>query len=235
MAAITVAAPVCANVVARKSSFAGARQGLAAAPARATVSRGSLVVAAAGGRQMWLNDAVPPPHLDGTLAGDYGFDPLGLGSDPEKLKYYAEAELMNSRWAMMAVAGICYTEATGIEPKWFNAGSADYDFPIPALLAIQFPVMGFLETKRMQGFLSTGSSGVNEDFPWDPLGLDSDAMKLKEIKNGRLAMIAFVGIVVQSIIYREGPIAALKDHIVDPFGNNMGTNIMHLPENLASL
>lgn len=30
----------------------------------------------------------PPAHLDGSLAGDYGFDPLGLGADPEALKWY---------------------------------------------------------------------------------------------------------------------------------------------------
>jgi len=46
---------------------------------------------------------VAPAHLDGTLPGDFGFDPLGLGADPERLKYYQEAELMNARWAMMAV------------------------------------------------------------------------------------------------------------------------------------
>lgn len=232
MAALTAAAP--AAVVARTSAFAGSRQGLKSVAAKAPKARATVVVQASG-RQMWLNDATPPPHLDGTLAGDYGFDPLGLGSDPEKLKYYAEAELMNSRWAMMAVAGICYTEVTGIQPNWFDAGAQDYDFPIAPLLATQFCTMSFLETKRIQGFLSTGESGVNETFPFDPLGLDSDSMRLKEIKNGRLAMIAFVGIVVQAIIYRTGPVAAAKDHIVNPFGNNMATNIMHIPENLAGL
>ena len=24
----------------------------------------------------------PPKHLDGTMPGDYGFDPLGLGASP---------------------------------------------------------------------------------------------------------------------------------------------------------
>jgi len=231
MASITVA-PVA--VIARTSGFAGSRQGLKSA-AKAPVKARASVVVQASGRQMWLNDATSPPHLDGTLAGDYGFDPLGLGTDPEKLKYYAEAELMNARWAMMAVAGICYTEVTGIAPAWYDAGAQDYDFPIAPLLATQFATMSFLETKRIQGFLSSGESGVNETFPFDPLGLDSDSMRLKEIKNGRLAMIAFVGIVVQGIIYRTGPVAAAKDHIVNPFGNNMATNIMHIPENFANL
>lgn len=28
---------------------------------------------------------VSPSYLDGSLAGDYGFDPLGLGANPERL------------------------------------------------------------------------------------------------------------------------------------------------------
>jgi len=199
-------------------------------------SKRSSVVAAAADRKMWLPQPYDAPaHLDGTIAGDYGFDPLGLGSDPERLKYFQEAELMNSRWAMMAVAGIVGTEVMGVEPRWWEAGTEDYGFPPLALLAVQLPVMGFLENKRIQGWLATGSSGVNETFPFDPMGMGAkDAnMKLKEIKNGRAAMIAFVGIVVQAICYREGPVAALKDHIADPFGCNMATNIMNIPVNLA--
>lgn len=54
--------------------------------------------AAAGDRQMWLVGATAPKHLDGSMPGDFGFDVLGLGTDPEKLKYYREAELTNGRW-----------------------------------------------------------------------------------------------------------------------------------------
>lgn len=39
-----------------------------------------------------------PKHLDGSLAGDYGFDPLRLGVKPELLAYYREGELTNGRW-----------------------------------------------------------------------------------------------------------------------------------------
>ena len=30
-----------------------------------------------------------PEHLDGSLPGDFGFDPLSLGSEPETLKWCA--------------------------------------------------------------------------------------------------------------------------------------------------
>ncbi|AQK96232.1 light harvesting complex photosystem II subunit 6, partial [Zea mays] len=49
---------------------------------------------------------INPPWLDGSLPGDFGFDPLGLGKDPAFLKWYREAELIHGRSAMAAVLGI---------------------------------------------------------------------------------------------------------------------------------
>jgi hypothetical protein len=42
-----------------------------------------------------------PILLDGTLAGDAGFDPLGLASNKEKLVFLRDAELKHSRIAML--------------------------------------------------------------------------------------------------------------------------------------
>lgn len=41
--------------------------------------------------------------------------------------------------------------------KWFEAGAAEYDLPVIAQVPILFLVMGFLETKRFQGFRETGT------------------------------------------------------------------------------
>ena len=91
------------------------------------------------------------------MAGDYGFDPLGLGQDPARLKWYQEAELMNGRWAMMAVAGILFTSAMGFtDGKWYLTGAQEFPIPTLALLSIQFPVMGMLEAKRLDGYQATG-------------------------------------------------------------------------------
>lgn len=47
-----------------------------------------------------------------SLAGDYGFDPLGLGEDPDSLKWYVQAELVHARFAMAGIAGILFTDVS---------------------------------------------------------------------------------------------------------------------------
>ncbi|KAH9324628.1 hypothetical protein KI387_004806, partial [Taxus chinensis] len=44
------------------------------------------VRAKASSRKTWLPGLDPPPYLDGSLAGKYGFDPLELGNDPKILR-----------------------------------------------------------------------------------------------------------------------------------------------------
>ncbi len=75
-----------------------------------------------GARSLQMSDrsqALPfdkcPEFLDGTLAGDRGFDPAGftnnlppeglIGGEERSLKWYREAELVHSRVAMLAVVG----------------------------------------------------------------------------------------------------------------------------------
>lgn len=192
-------------------------------PARAVVAR-------AADRAVWLPGMEAPAHLNGSMPGDFGFDPLGLGKQGEdRLKWYQEAEKTNGRWAMMAVAGILGQELLGVEPAWFEAGAKDYGVATAPLLAIEFLIMGFLETKRYQGFKNTGSSGLINQFPFDPVGMNSPDMQVKEIKNGRLAMVAFVGFAVQALVTRQGPVEALGAHISNPFGANITTSILNLP------
>ena len=203
------------QITAAKAAFAGK-----AVQSKATVKAAAISTKVMAARTSWMPGSVHPKHLDGTLPGDFGFDPLGLGADPQRLKYYQEAELMNARWAMMAVAGITATEVLGIGGPWYEAGAAEYDLPINALLAVQFPVMGILELRRIRGWLATGKSGVNETFPWDPMGMNGDAMALKEIKNGRLAMLAMLGMYVQALVTGKGPVSNWLEHLADPSSAN---------------
>jgi hypothetical protein len=79
--------------------------------------------AAAGGRRARRRIArcrlqparprAPPPRPLRRLAGDFGFDPLGLGKEPTSLKWYQQAELVHGRTAMTAVAGILFPSVSG--------------------------------------------------------------------------------------------------------------------------
>ena len=65
---------------------------------------------------------------------------------------------------------------------------------------------------------------------FDPLGFAKGNMKelqTKEIKNGRLAMVAFMGFVFAAQATGKGPLAALGAHTANPFGNNITSNIGH--------
>lgn len=72
---------------------------------------------------------------------------------------------------MMGVAGIMGQELLGVTPKWFEAGGKEYDIDFLPLLAIEFATLGFLETKRYQGFKNTGSvrlSPLTDHLPSSP-------------------------------------------------------------------
>ncbi|GJY78432.1 chlorophyll A/B binding protein CP24 10A, chloroplastic, partial [Tanacetum coccineum] len=132
---------------------------VAAAPKRL------VVVAAAAGKKSWIpavkggGNLIDPEWLDGSLPGDFGFDPLGLGKDPAFLKWYREAELIHGRWAMAAVLGIFVGQAWSGIP-WFEAGAdpgAIAPFSFGTLLGTQLLLMGWVESKRWVDFFNPES------------------------------------------------------------------------------
>merc|ERR1712118_267260 len=156
-------------------------------------------------RPMWYPGVQAPPHLNGKMVGDYGFDPLRLGVNTELLPWYKEAELTNGRWAMAAVSGILLTDLVGLD-NWWEAGTESYSIDLNTLLAIEVLVMTIFEVKRFENFLKTGEGGLLTMTPFDPCNVLSDEMRLKEIKNARLAMISFIGFASQAAVQGMGPI-----------------------------
>merc|ERR1712093_605504 len=70
----------------------------------------------------WLPGSQAPAHLDGSLPGDFVFDPLGLGKQPQTLKWYQQAEVQHARWAMLAVAGILMQSIVKPDVSFMDAG-----------------------------------------------------------------------------------------------------------------
>lgn len=249
----------CGMASSKSSAFVGGRVALPAGIPTARPSRAAVVVVRAADRGIWAPGAIAPDYLDGSMAGDYGFDPLGLSADSMARKWYRQAELVHSRWAMLGVLGILTQELVRPDVFWYEAGLPQ-NLPGPfkninmgGLLAFEFWAMHYVEVRRWQDYKNPGSVNTdplfktftvpNEEMGYpggglfDPFGWSKGnlrELKVKEINNGRLAMVAWIGFALQAQAVGKNPIACLKNHLANPFQNNIGANIGHclIPESV---
>jgi len=175
----------------------------------------------------WKPGEIAPDYLDGTFAGDVGFDPLGLGKDD--IKAMRDAEMKHGRIAMLAAAGWPISELwhknlantfhlpnqlgeNGMTPSILNGYGSS-----PAFLA-----GAYIMALGIGSFFELSDKKENKENPadkgFDPMGLknlryDSGlyktekegqfAMELAEVKHGRLAMLAITSFILQELIEKQ--------------------------------
>merc|ERR1719478_676174 len=154
-----------------------------------------------------------PMKLKG-WTGDVGFDPLGL-SEWVAVEWLRESELKHSRVAMLAVTGYIATDCGFKIPGEIHDVSslqAHNVFVANGAFAQIFFWLFLIEALSYFAIVEMleGSGRKPGDFGFDPLGFskgkDISRLELAELKNGRLAMLAFSGIIHHYFITGKGPV-----------------------------
>jgi len=186
----------------------------------------------------------------GSLAG---FDPLGLSADKEKLKWYVQAELVHGRWAMLGAAGVLAPDvfahiglstAPGAPTNWVEAQTYTYWGSAATIGIVNLWLVSWAEHRRGQDIAVPGSASDDPIFTsnklpqgavgypggiFDPMNMSSPERKLKEIKNGRLAMVAWLGFIAQAAHTGSySPIDNLATHLAAPFSTTVLSNFPDL-------
>jgi len=158
-----------------------------------------------------------PPNLEGYV-GNAGFDPFRF-SDFAPMDFLAEAEIKHGRIAMMAWLGFCAVDC-GVRvypvPEAYEgltsvtAHDALVQSGAMGQLLLWFSLAEVIASVGLIQMLE-GSGKKPGDYGLDPLGFmkgkseeEVNKLKLNEIKNGRLAMLAFSGVVTQAVL-TQGP------------------------------
>ena len=128
---------------------------------------------------------------------------------------------------------------------WYEAATqCGVGADILGLVAAQAVLMHYVEIRRWRDVTHPGTVDKDPLFnfslaphevgypggifaPFVPGNLDD--LKKKEIKNGRLAMLGFVGFVMAAQVNGKGPLACLGDHIADPWTSTIYAKGMITP------
>eukprot|EP01038_Epipyxis_sp_PR26KG_P011707 gene11707-15672_t len=154
------------------------------------------------------------------------FDPLKLsaGKSEETIAWYRAAELKHGRICMLAALGLSVQPILHLPDTVFDS-TAGYGALVkvfaerPQAVWQILSALAVIETVT----LFKDGQGTAGDFGWDPLNLKSslgfnsdeskfDEMKLRELKNGRLAMIGTSALLLQEAVTGYGPYEQLLKH-----------------------
>jgi len=153
-------------------------------------------------------DEMPGKYaIDGAL-----FDPLGLSSRFD-VKWLREAELKHGRVCMVAFLGYVSVDLGFKLPGHDYTSFAAHDKSLGEFGGAMGQILLFVSLIEIlagipaTNYTMNGGDREPGDFGLDPLGFLTDAtpeqkkdMQIKELKNGRLAMLAFSGVVTQAAL-----------------------------------
>lgn len=159
--------------------------------------------------------AVQPSMALEDMPGKYAikggvFDPLGL-AERFDVKWLREAEIKHGRVCMVAFLGYVSVDLGFKLPghPWSSFAAHDqslgeYGGPMGQIL-LWVSLIEIFAGIPATNYTMNGGDREPGDFGFDPLGFidgatpeEKELMQIKELKNGRLAMLAFSGIVTQA-------------------------------------
>ncbi|CAE7579320.1 FCPF [Symbiodinium sp. CCMP2592] len=146
--------------------------------------------------------------------GRFEFDPLGFSTKTEVVPYLREAELKHGRIAMLAWLGMVVPDFVRLPGEKFSFEAVPVSIDaheafrgatgVNAQILFWISIVEFCCAKKVFEWNSlevAGDYGLTNWFPSDEEG--QKRMRLAELKNGRLAMLAFAGAVTQAALTRH--------------------------------
>lgn len=162
------------------------------------------------------------------------FDPWAFTAraSQEQLNWYRAAELKHGRVAMLAAFGQLHQYFFRINDPVFSEG--DKPFKALAQVAEQRPLavaqilLAIFAVEALGQFNQVKEGAAPGDLGFDPLKLKPsdpetwEKVQLRELKNGRLAMLASAGQLYTEFLTGNGVLEAWAKNAVSPFNDGLG-------------